>query len=328
MKLRLFSFITLVFFVSICTAQTVYAISSLGGNPFYRPPLTSVDEFKSMVMNNQDDVKKGLTKAGNGDLFDAFIAQLPDAEVVTAQYYKGHTLQWMLYKKGGEGAVRVDKGVVWESDKPFTGYEFYIDNNGDRYTFVVPLVCANIALMEVNPVPPPPATPPPVAPPPVVVSSSPPEPPAVPPPPPPPSKLRFVADLGDLFLIDPGNFIILRGGVEYMFTNNFSVLGLVGGALHTGGTEGDDAFLIDVTANYYWSRVYVGAGLGGWISSGDEDFDDQDSDLDIILDFGVRLFGEPDAFNTSLFLEIRSAVDELGDFDLYGRVGGGLRFSF
>ncbi len=319
MKLRLVSSIALVFFLTVCTAHSVFAISKIGENPFYKPPLTSVDDLKNMVKNNQKDVKAGFVKAGHGEIADAFILQLPKAEITTKKYHKGQTFHWMFYRRGGKGPVRIDKKVVWESDEPFTAYEFFVDYNGKRYTFVVPPVCGNITLMAINPVPAPPK---PVAPP--VVEA-----PAVPPPPVKAAKNPFLFDVGFLHQLDPANYIVVRGGIEYEFTENFSLIGMVGGAIHLNGEDGESALLIDVLANYKWSSgMFIGVGLGGWITSGDDDLSQEDSDLDVIVNLGARIFGEPDGFNSSIFIEFRSAVDEMDEFDEFGRFGAGLRFNF
>ena len=103
---------------------------------------------------------------------------------------------------------------------------------------------------------------------------------------------------------------------------------MVGGAGHVDGTDGKSAFLIDALAEYKWSRYYVDFGVGGWITDGDDDNPAEDSQLDFILGLGARVYGEPEAFNTSLFIEIRSAFDEFDELAEYGRFGFGVRFRF
>lgn len=104
------------------------------------------------------------------------------------------------------------------------------------------------------------------------------------------------------------------------------------------GTDGADAFLLDFLFQYdwfqwqtgnSWSPVFIGFGLGGWMTSSDDnDLEGEDSDVDIIANIGIRFFGTPDTFNTSFFMEARSGMDELGDLSKYGRFGAGLRFRF
>ena len=41
-----------------CLAGPAMAITAFGGNPFYRPPLTSVEQMKTMFMEQKEDVKR------------------------------------------------------------------------------------------------------------------------------------------------------------------------------------------------------------------------------------------------------------------------------
>lgn len=148
--------------------------------------------------------------------------------------------------------------------------------------------------------------------------------------------LRFIGDIGYLRLSDPADFLFGRLGIEYSpyagtSYENISYLLMVGAAHKLDGSDGDDALLIDALAQYNWSGAFdgfIGLGLGGWISSGDDDLDSEDTDLDILANIGARVYGDPDAFNASVFLEARNAVDELSDMSKYGRFGAGIRFQY
>jgi hypothetical protein len=158
--------------------------------------------------------------------------------------------------------------------------------------------------------------------------------------PPPPAAwplplFRFAGDLGYFKQTDPADYIFSRFGAEWTpFAaghplESVSFTTMLGGALKAGGSDGDDSLLLDVTANHNWTagaaKGWIGAGLGGWLTSGDVSDNSGDSDLDLILQAGVRV---PQAFNVSVFLEIRSAIDEFGSLAEYGRFGAGLRFKF
>jgi hypothetical protein len=147
--------------------------------------------------------------------------------------------------------------------------------------------------------------------------------------------IRYIGDLGYYKQTDPADYIFGRVGVEYKpFKDspyeNISFLGMVGASIKVGGTDGDSALLLDLLAQYNWVagsvNGWVGLGLGGWITSGDVKDDSGDTDLDVIANVGARVYGDPDDFNISLFLEIRSAVDEFDSIAEYGRFGAGLRF--
>jgi hypothetical protein len=149
--------------------------------------------------------------------------------------------------------------------------------------------------------------------------------------------IRYVADAGYLRLSDPADFGFGRIGVEYAFNQRLSFLGMIGGATKADGSDGDDAWLIDLMIQYNlffmqmgdaWNPVFLGFGLGGWMSNGDDDIDSEDSDIDFIAQIGAQLFGHPDRFNTSVFFEARSGLDEFDKLSEYGRFGAGLRFRF
>ncbi|MCI5225000.1 MAG: hypothetical protein D3924_20610, partial [Candidatus Electrothrix sp. AR4] len=147
---------------------------------------------------------------------------------------------------------------------------------------------------------------------------------------------RFIADLGYLRLSDPADYAFGRVGVEFKpyadMDNAFkdiSFIAMIGAAPKLDGSEGDDALLIDAFVQYNWSQGFdgfIGLGLGGWISAGDDEIESEDTDLDILANIGARVYGDPDDFNISLFLEARNAVDELDTYDQHGRYGIGLRF--
>ncbi|MCK9174150.1 MAG: hypothetical protein M0O96_02565 [Desulforhopalus sp.] len=142
-------------------------------------------------------------------------------------------------------------------------------------------------------------------------------------------RTNFIADVGAYHMFDPGNWVFGRVGLEYRFDENWSVLGLAGYAQHVQGSDGASAVLVDVLGQYRVDRLFFNLGVGGWLSTNDDgDGDYDDTDADLIAGMGYRIYGEPDAFNASLFVEARSAFDELGSPVDSGRVGGGVRFNF
>lgn len=142
------------------------------------------------------------------------------------------------------------------------------------------------------------------------------------------SRTRFIGDLGYYRQFDPGHYLFGRVGLEYKLNEDFSILGMIGGAPHIDGTDGKSAFMADLLGEYSFSRYFVDFGIGGWLTDGDDDNDAEDSQLDLIAAFGARVYGEPESFNASLFVEVRSGVDELDRLYDYGRFGLGVRFRF
>ena len=139
---------------------------------------------------------------------------------------------------------------------------------------------------------------------------------------------RIIADMAFLHQRDPANYVQARVGLRHRFTEEFAVLGLVGLAPKVHGDDGESAVVADLLGMYYLDRLSLGLGVGAWLTNGDSDVPAEDSQIDLIADIGFRVYGDPEEFNTALFIEARSGVDELDDAWKYGRYGGGVRFEF
>ena len=72
---------------------------------------------------------------------------------------------------------------------------------------------------------------------------------------------------------------------------------------------------------HWWNRLSFGMGAGYWWTG-------NDGQVDLIANVGVLLYGKPDSFNSTLFLEARSEIDELDNLHNLGRFGLGIRFRF
>ena len=255
----------------------------------------------------------------------------------------------MIYKK--KGKVRITKDRIWAGKGPFEAYRVVVRHNDHDYDFILPKICLNITLKEVTEVtkvpapttaPKPSEAPKTVAPTPPSVSQAPPvkepetktpaaaAPSAVTPVPArEPEKTKaeakkcfFVGDIGLMARIDPSWFGLARIGYRYKFTDQLALTGLVGAALLFDGEDDHPAFLADLLFTYYpVSKFFLGAGVGLWSSS-------QDSKADLILEIGLPLTNSSKGPNFELFLEGRSAFDQMGDWDKYGRAALGLRILF
>jgi hypothetical protein len=311
--------------VSVYAAQAATVITDIRRNPFYNPPLTSVEDLRYMMQVARGDIWEGMNQAGYPHLFEPLMAQYHQVQIDRVEYSPGQNFLWMLSKERGYGQVRVVRDMVWGGNHMLSSYEFSIAKDGMNYVFSVPLACGNLALKEVHPIS---------------------------------GKglsgkgkwlgssgcsgfaclpFRFVADVGYLKQTDPADYLLLRVGFEHYLTERLSLLSMIGGAPKMAGSDGTDAFLVDFLLQYdwfrfmlgnQWSQTFVGIGLGGWITSGDSDNPAEDTDLDVIANIGARIYGDPNAFNASLFLEARSAVDEFDSLADYGRFGFGLRCRF
>ena len=312
--MKVLSQVLIMLLFSACIAQAK-PLAKLGDHPFYKPALTSTSDLSDMLTKRDKEVLKGLELTGYPQLAVPLKEQFNEMDVKEMEYPPGESFKWMLFKPYGKGRVKAVKDLTWGGEKSFKGYEFAIESEGKSYTFVVPLICGNLALKGVADIvlPLEPVVVVPIEEPEVVVE--------------PVSPIGFVADAGYLKMPDPADYVFGRAGIEYSVVPEFSLLGMVGGAPKTGGADGKSAFIIDVLAQYNWSRAFVGLGVGGWITSGDDDNPAENTQLDLIGNVGVRIFGEPETFNTSIFMEARAGFDELDEVKDYGRFGAGLRFS-
>jgi len=401
LKHKLFSFfIMALLLVSVSVANAATTLVEIGRSPFHQPPLKTKEDLLSMVKAKNPEVAKGFALAGRSDLYEVFMDQINKTKIDLVQFPKGSKFLWMFYKKKGKGTVRIVKDVTWGNDKPFPGFQFSVEKAGMKYTFVIPLGCGNVALMEESKIPEVVVAPPVNKPPQCGMTVT-------------PAKafcgenvtvdartstdpdgeiakmtiafvdeggktisqkvvegktltsevalpcgtntlkvtvvdnkgleatspactaqvtgikrMRFIGDLGYYRQFDPSNYVFARGGVEYKFTDQFAVLGLLGWAPEVHGKDGASAFLADVLAEYSFSRFFVDLGVGGWVTNGDSDLPGENSQLDMIAGFGAMVYGEPEQFNASLFVEARSAFDEFDELGRYGRFGLGVRFRF
>jgi len=389
-KLKFLAQVTILFLLSVCTAQAA-TLTVIGRHPFYKPPLKSMDDLKTMMQTHQTAIMEGLQKAGTPELYTPLMQQFPQAQVHQMEYQPGETFEWMLFRPNGAGPVKAAKNITWGGKAALSSYEFFVDSGEKRYVFSVPLFCGNLALKEVLPIivktVPGPERVVEVPGPERIVEVKVPGPERVVEVPGPervvevkvpgpervvevkvpgPERivkvpgptvvkevvkevpgpapccpeciypLRFVADMGYLRLSDPADYGFGRIGAEYALNQRLSFLGMIGGATKSDGNDGEDAWLIDLMVQYNlfflrvgdtWNPVFLGFGLGGWMSDGDDDIDSEDSDVDIIAQIGAQIFNYQE-FNTSLFFEARSGIDETDDLSKYGRFGVGLRFRF
>ncbi|HKF66903.1 MAG TPA: hypothetical protein VKB36_10250 [Vicinamibacterales bacterium] len=164
----------------VASAQTrEVAVRTLGGPNRFSGPMHSVDDLRTMVTTNQSQVTSALQQAGVGDMSTAWLNTVNTGYVSDTTVAPGTHFDWMALKRAGRPGVL--HNVRWTGQQSFDAFQFSVEYNGYNYTFIVPKICGNFALLSRTAVvaaapPPAPAPPPP----------PPPEPVAAPPPPPTP----------------------------------------------------------------------------------------------------------------------------------------------
>lgn len=142
----------------LIAASTVHAetiIHRLAIHPFYKPPLKSVSEMRTMIQKSLPDLKKGFELADASELFDMFVDSSRSATPQEVLVQPGSKLQWMIFKNGKK--VKVIRDVVWKGKAAFKAYRFSVEKEGKRYDFIIPLACSNVSLEQITILPPPPA---------------------------------------------------------------------------------------------------------------------------------------------------------------------------
>jgi len=165
---------------SVAAAQTstgaVRNATHLGGpTAFYAPPLRNVASVKQMMAKKgmANDVRTVLRDNGIPETGDAVVATLSgatssvkggfcdeatpaDGVIVECEFRPGSTLLWMAYRPNAPKRDRTPgriENVKWAGAKPFKAFLFRVTNDYKIYTFVMPLVCANLSLMSVTEIP-------------------------------------------------------------------------------------------------------------------------------------------------------------------------------
>ena len=131
-----------------------------------------------------------------------------------------------------------------------------------------------------------------------------------------------VVDTGFSHQADPASYLFVRMGYEFPLVDKFSLIAYLGGYFRIHGYEGGSAVVADAILDYHWwNRLSFGMGAGYWWTG-------NDGQVDLIANLGVLVYGKPDSFNSTLFLEARSEIDELDNLHNLGRFGLGIRFRF
>src|SRR6516164_10640820 len=160
----------------VASAQTrETAIRTLGGPNRFSGPMHTVDDLRTMVAANRTQISSVLSQAGLGDITTPFMNVVATGYVSDTTVAPGTHMDWMALKRAGRGSVL--HNVRWTGVQAFDAFQFSVDYAGYSYTFVVPKICGNFALLSRAPIPVAAAPPPPPAPEPEPVVQAPPPPP-------------------------------------------------------------------------------------------------------------------------------------------------------
>ncbi|MEW5981199.1 MAG: hypothetical protein AB1806_02380 [Acidobacteriota bacterium] len=94
-----------------------------------------------------------MDKAGLAALTPTVIDILTKADPAQLKetvFEPGGTMVWMAFRRGGR-TPDIVRNIRWGGKKGFDGWTFVIDDMVQTYTFVLPKICANIALVSAEP---------------------------------------------------------------------------------------------------------------------------------------------------------------------------------
>src|SRR5215831_7297974 len=163
------------------SAQRETEIRVLGGPNRFSGPMHSVADLHAMVNSNRSQFANVLALAGLDNISSQVLDTLTTGNVIESAVAPNTHMEWMALKRSGTPGLL--RNVRWVGPQSFEVFQFSVDYAGYSYTFVVPKVCGNLALVSrtaapvvrAEPPPPAPEPPPPPAP---VVQAAPPPPPA------------------------------------------------------------------------------------------------------------------------------------------------------
>jgi hypothetical protein len=162
------------------SAQRETEIRVLGGPNRFSGPMHSVADLRAMVNTNRTQFANVLAIAGLDNISSQVLDTLTTGNIIETSIAPDTHMEWMALKRSGTPGLL--RNVRWVGAQPFDVFQFNVEYAGYSYTFVVPKVCGNLALVSRTAMPvvrheePPPAPAPPPPPEPVVQAPPPPAP--------------------------------------------------------------------------------------------------------------------------------------------------------
>jgi hypothetical protein len=156
-KVRLFCLLAILCLVfSSVSFGATHKLTRIGVNTFaqIRGNVPTAQVMKTIAQNYSGDIKIGLDKVGQGDLYVPFIEQLKAATFVDKSIPVGDKFIWMFFRVNGK--VQVWEDVEWAGNKPLDVFSFTVTRDNKIYEYVIPKPCGNIALYKVSDATPPP----------------------------------------------------------------------------------------------------------------------------------------------------------------------------
>jgi hypothetical protein len=148
---KLFCALTIFLLIfSVASFAATHRLTRIGVNTFaqIRGKVPTAQVMKAIAQNYAGDIKIGLDKVGQGDMYIPFIDQLRAAVFVDKSIPVGDKFYWMFFRVGGK--VQVWEDVEWDGTKPLDVFSFSVTKDDKIYEYVIPKPCGNIALYKIS----------------------------------------------------------------------------------------------------------------------------------------------------------------------------------
>jgi hypothetical protein len=133
-------------------AGGVTSLRSLGGPGRFVAPVRTVDALRQSMSrpNIQRDLATIMERGGLPALTGEVQKILAEGRVTETTMASGTSMEWMALRRSGVGAD-ILRNLRWDGSAPLEGFEFIIDDLNQTYTFFVPEICGNVALVRREP---------------------------------------------------------------------------------------------------------------------------------------------------------------------------------
>ena len=135
---------------AVAQQEPPQSITRLGGATRFTAPVNDISALATTMGRAaiQVDLATVLEAAGMPGVIMDVQHRLAVGQVTAATLPPGTVIEWMALRRAGPEVVR---NLRWDGEAPLPGFEFTVDDLSETYTFFVPAICGNLALVGSQP---------------------------------------------------------------------------------------------------------------------------------------------------------------------------------
>ena len=135
---------------AVAQQEPPQSITRLGGATRFTAPVNDISALATTMGRAaiQVDLATVLEAAGMPGVIMDVQHRLAVGQVTAATLPPGTVIEWMALRLAGPEVVR---NLRWDGEAPLPGFEFTVDDLSETYTFFVPAICGNLALVGRQP---------------------------------------------------------------------------------------------------------------------------------------------------------------------------------